>query len=241
MGKSDRIAAPASAETLRGLAEAMPVLIAVLAYGTVLGAQASQRGLSSWQVSLMTGSNYAGGSEFAAIALWASPPPIMLIAVMTLLINSRHLVMGAALTPYLSHLPRWKALLFLFLMSDESWALSYADTQRRAGEGRRVPFSLPYYLACGIAIYLGWLGSTTFGAVVGPLMGDVEAYGFDMAFPAVFLVILAGMWRGVKPALPWLISLALAGIVFRLAPGAWHVIAGTLAGVGTALLRSRSE
>ncbi|MBB6254540.1 Ser-tRNA(Ala) deacylase AlaX [Nitrospirillum iridis] len=33
----------------------------------------------------MTGTNYAGGAEFAAIDLWASPPPILMIAAVTLL------------------------------------------------------------------------------------------------------------------------------------------------------------
>src|SRR5215203_2177488 len=121
-------AAKIRGEVARGLSDAAPVLPAVVAYGMVLGAQASQRGLRFFEVPLMTGTNYAGGSEFAAIALWAAPPPLLLIVAVTFLINSRHLIMGAALTPHLQHLPRWKVLLLLFLMSDESWALSYSDT-----------------------------------------------------------------------------------------------------------------
>ena len=115
----------------RGVADASPLLPAVLAYGSVLGAQASQKGLRFLEVPLMTGSNYAGGSEFAAIGLWASPPPVLLIAAVTLLINSRHLIMGAAMAPFLGHLRRRTALVALFFLSDESWALSHADTPTR--------------------------------------------------------------------------------------------------------------
>ncbi len=216
--------------------QTLPVLFAVIAYGLVFGAQASQKGLGLLEVPLMTGSNYAGGSEFAAVGLWAAPPPIVPIVAFTFLINSRHLIMGAALTPHIQHLQRWKALVVLFFMSDESWALSLSDTLARQAAGHRRPFSLGYYIGCGGIIYLGWLGSTTLGAAIGPLLGDVDRYGFDMAFPAVFLVIIAGMWKGLRTARPWLVSLVVAAVAHLVMPGAWYVIAGTAAGLASTAL-----
>ena len=62
-------------------------------------------------------------------------------------------------------------------------------------------------------------------------MGDVKVYGFDMAFPAVFLVLLRGMWKGVRAARPWLVSLLAAASTFLLVPGAWCVAAGAVAGL----------
>ena len=226
----------ARSEILRGVRETLPVLFAVMAYGLVFGAQASQKGLGLLEVPLMTGSNYAGGSEFAAVGLWASPPPLVLIVAFTFLINSRHLIMGAALTPHIRHLPRWKALVVMFFMSDESWALSLSDTLVRTTAGHRRPFSLRFYAGCAGMIYLGWLGSTTLGAVIGPFLGDVDRYGFDMAFPAVFLVIIAGMWKGPRAGRPWLVSLVVAALAHLVVPGAWYVIAGTAAGLATASL-----
>ena len=56
----------------------------------------------SWlEMLLMTGMNFAGGSEFAAVNLWADPLPILLIATVTFMINSRHILMGAAIAPYM--------------------------------------------------------------------------------------------------------------------------------------------
>ncbi|RUW68392.1 AzlC family ABC transporter permease, partial [Mesorhizobium sp. M2A.F.Ca.ET.067.02.1.1] len=94
------------AEFRRGLAAATPVLLGVIPYALVLGAQAAQRGLSVLEVPLMTGLNFAGGSEFAAIQLWTSPPHVLLIAAITLLVNSRHFLMCAALAPFIRHLPQ---------------------------------------------------------------------------------------------------------------------------------------
>ncbi len=69
---------------------------------------------------LMTGMNFAGGSEFATVNLWAEPLPVLLIATITFMINSRHILMGAALATHLKGIPLKKAAPALFFMCDES-------------------------------------------------------------------------------------------------------------------------
>ena len=118
-------------ELRRGAVAALPVLLGFIPFALVLGAQASQQQLTAGAVALMTGLNFGGGSELAAIELWTSPPAILVIVAMTLLINSRHLLMGATLAPCLSHLPLPKALGALFFMCDESWAMGLADARQR--------------------------------------------------------------------------------------------------------------
>src|SRR3712207_5663188 len=88
-------------EIQRGLKAVLPMMLSFVPFGLLLGAQASQKGLSVVEVPLMTGLNFGGGSEFAAVGLWTSPPLVLLIVAITLLINSRHLLMGATLAPHL--------------------------------------------------------------------------------------------------------------------------------------------
>jgi 4-azaleucine resistance transporter AzlC len=209
-------------------------MIGFVPFALVLGAQASQKGLGTVEVPLMTGLNFAGGSEFAAIGLWTSPPHVLLLAAMTFLVNSRHLLMGAALAPFIQHLPKRKAFPALFFMCDESWAMGLADARRRAAAGVCNAFSLPYYLGVSAGLYLTWVVATAAGAALGPRFGNVEAYGFDMAFPAVFLVLLRGMWKGARAARPWLVSLVVASVTYLVVPGAWYVAAGALSGVVSA-------
>jgi predicted branched-subunit amino acid permease len=115
-------------------------------------------------------------------------------------------------------------------MCDESWALALADAQRR--HSSRV--SLPYYLGVSAGLYATWVVFTALGALAGPAIGDMERYGFDMAFTAVFLVLLRGLWKGVKPCRPWLVSLVVAALTYRLVPGAWYVGAGAVSGLAAA-------
>ena len=49
------------------------------------------------------------------------------------------------------------------------------------------------------------------------------------------------MWRGVRAAYPWLASLLVAAMVYRLAPGGWYVAAGSLAGILAAYAQGEQE
>ena len=228
-----------SSEMMRGIKAAIPVLLGYIPFALVLGAQAAQKSLHPAEVALMTGLNFAGGSEFAAIALWTSPPHLLLIAAITLLINSRHILMGATLAPFIRHLSKKKALMALFFMCDESWAMGLTDARKRLGSPQ--PFSLSYYAGVCCSLYVAWVVFTTLGALIGPAIGNMHALGFDMAFPAVFLVLIRGMWKGFRAAIPWAVSLGVAILTYLFIPGSWYVAFGTAAGLIVAWLMAEVE
>ncbi len=229
---ADSVHTPTRTEVWRGVRASLPVMLGFIPFALVLGAQAIQKGLSAIEVPLMTGMNFGGGSEFTAMRLWTSPPQVFLIVAMSFLVNSRHILMGAALAPYLRHLPKRQAIPALFLMCDESWAMALSDATTRSS--RTVSF--PYYLGVAASLYLTWVVFTTIGAAFGPAIGNVEQYGFDMAFTAVFLVLLRGMWKGLQACRPWLVSLVAAALTYLFIPGAWYVAAGAAAGLIAAAL-----
>ena len=91
---------------------------------------------------------------------------------MSVLVNSRHILMGAAMATYLRHLPLSKALPALFFMCDENWAMVLVD----AWERQSSHVSLPYFLGISAGLYLTWIAFTTIGAVLGPVLGGRKAY-----------------------------------------------------------------
>jgi len=214
-------------EFWRGIKAAFPVMLGFIPFALVLGAQAIQNGLSFIEVPLMTGLNFGGGSEFTAMQLWTSPPHVLLIVAMSFLVNSRHILMSAALVPYLRHLPKRYVIPALFFMCDESWAMALSDAKKQS----RNTISFPYYLGVSAGLYLTWVMFTVVGAHLGPIIGNVEQYGFDMAFTAVFLVLLRGMWKNTRTCRPWFVSLAIASLTYLLIPGAWYVAAGAVSGL----------
>ena len=224
---------PCPKEAWRGLRASIPVMLGFIPFALVLGAQAAHKGFALLEVPMMTGLNFGGGSEFAALRLWTSPPHVALIVAMSALVNSRHILMGAAFAPYLQHLSKRKAIPALFFMCDESWAMALADAKQRSADR----ISLAYYLGVSVGLYLTWVIFTALGAFIGPALGDVERFGFDMAFTAVFLVLLRSMWKGAGASLPWIVSLIVAALTYLWLPGAWYVAAGACAGLLSALLR----
>lgn len=212
----------------RGIRDSIPVMLGYFPVGLLLGAQAAEKGFEAWQVAMMTGLNFAGGSEFAAVEVWSSPPHLLLILAMTLLVNSRHLLMGATLVPHLRHLPKHKSLGLLFFMCDENWALGLNDAQKHNH------FSIAYYLGLTTVFYPIWVLFPYFGALLRNHIGDITQYGFDMAFPAIFLVLMRGMWKGWVKARPWLVSLVVAALAYLFLPKGWHVALGAVAGLASA-------
>ncbi|HLL79644.1 MAG TPA: hypothetical protein VKT25_09100, partial [Ktedonobacteraceae bacterium] len=55
-------------------------------------------------------------------------------------------------------------------------------------------------------------------------------WGLDFAFTAVFIALLAGMWRGRSQLMPWAVAAGTALVAYHWLPGAWYIVLGGLAG-----------
>jgi predicted branched-subunit amino acid permease len=199
----------------------------------------------------MSGTVYAGSSQFVAITMWSPAGlPIASIVIATAIINLRMLLMTATLRPLFDRMPRWKALLAMFLVSDEVWAMTMAQTAKRSSEVFLLRGDEPiagrdlngpaFMLGAGTLAWLAWVGSTLTGRLAGAVIDDPMTYGLDFAFTATFLALLFSMWKGKADLVPWLVGGLIAIVVAQLVPGTWYIIAGGLGGsfVG-ALLESR--
>lgn len=229
--KEKRVGSNICREILRALKTAFPLMLSVIPFGLLLGAQAKIHGLSTLELWLMCSLNFAGGSEFVAINLWQKTPPLLLIVAMTLLVNCRHILMGATMIQFCKHFSLKRILPSFFFLCDECWALSLQDCYHRLKKVISPSFSYIFYMTVGVSLYLVWVTSAVIGILLGPLFGNLLHYGFDMAFAAIFIVLLRGMWLGWRKGIIWASSLITACIVYMFVPGEWYVIAGTLTGI----------
>lgn len=221
-------------EVAAALADLLPVVVSAAPFALLLGSLAAQKGLGAGEVLLMSATVFAGGSQFVAIDLWGTPLAVAGIVLATLLVNLRHVLMGAAIAPHLAHWPRARAYGALFLLADEIWALSL----RR---GTRIRLGPVYYLALSVPLYLTWCACTTLGARFGHLIEDPAAWGFDFAFAAIFLCLLVSLWQGPRRGLPWVVSAAVAVAAHSLLPGVWYILLGAATGAAMGALLADPE
>lgn len=202
-----------------------PVLPGVFLYATAFGTVAAQKGLTLWQAETMSGLVYAGAAQLVAMQVWPdhfTTAAILALVAVTATVNARLLLMGAALRPWLGHLPAWQAYPTLYLMTDSTFLV----IMRRRGEA-----AMPaLFLGSGIAMWFTWIIGALPGYLLGSTLPEPQRFGLDLVFPAFFSAMLVPLWRGRRRALPWVVSGAVAIAVNRLFPGWWFIIAGSIAG-----------
>lgn len=214
---------------IAGARQGLPLAASIFLVGMVFGVLARHAGLTVAEALLMSLIVFAGASQFVAVGLWAGPVPIAAIVLTTLIVNLRHVLLGAALRPWFRDLSRLRTYSSLFFMVDESWALTIG--QVRAGAEDRA-----FLIGAGSLMYLAWVSSTAIGYLAGSAMGDLSRWGLDFAITAVFTALLVGMWRGRSDLWPWLVSAAVAVITWRLLPGTWYIVCGAVSGTATGAL-----
>ena len=207
----------------RGARQSIPLALGTAAYGLVFGALARQAGLGLTEVVSMSGLVYAGAAQLVALELWAPSLPVVAIVFTTLVINARHLLMGATLQPWFGRLSPGRGYGAMFFLTDESWALTQRDLQTERRDGAVM-------VGCGLVLMVAWVGSNAAGHTLGVIASDPARWGLDVAPLAVFAALLVAGWDGRGRLLPWLTAAIVAVITERILPGAWYVPAGGLAG-----------
>ncbi len=212
-----------TAGALRGARKALPLVVSVFAVGVVFGVLARQAGLSPAESLLMSALVFAGASQFVALSLWTTPLPVAVIVLTTLVVNLRHLLMGASLRPWFSRLSPFKAYGSAFFMVDESWALTMGDL---TSGGRDTAF----LLGSGAALFGSWVSATLVGVTAGAVLRDPAQWGLDFAITAAFIALLVGMWKGRSDLLPWTAAAVVALAASHWLPGKWYILLGAIAG-----------
>ena len=120
------------------------------------------------------------------------------VALLTFIINFRHLVYG------LSMLEKFKGmgirkLYMIFSLTDETYALL---------SSARVPERVDphaYYFAIAVLDHCYWIAGSVLGSVAGALLG-FDTTGIDFAMTALFIVIAVDQWDTYREHLPALLG-----------------------------------
>lgn len=226
---------PTLGHLVDGFRRMAPLSLFVIVFGLAFGVAALQQGLSAVETLLMSGLVFAGAAQFATLELWGDTIPLLPLVAITLAINARHLLMGAAFYPDLRELPSGRRYASLLLLSDANWAMAMTGGSTAARLGILV--------GGGLALWSTWMIGTGLGVAFGSGINEPARFGLDAIMGCFLLAMLVGDKRDLGVLLPWgAAALAALAAMTWLPPHA-HVIVGALAGgvVGLLLPLARQE
>jgi predicted branched-subunit amino acid permease len=215
-----------------GARAALPAFPGFIMFAVAFGTAAAQKGLSLGETLGLSAFVYAGASQMVGLEIWQqvwTPSTILTIMTVTAVVNARMILLGATLQPWLKDEPLARTALNLFLLTEAGWLVG----TRYHSEGGR---DVGVLLGCGIILWLVWLVATLTGFFAGALVPEPRRFGLDLVMPIFFGVMLVPLWKGARPALPWLVAGLVSLIVHALVPGYVFIIAGALAGVAAGML-----
>jgi 4-azaleucine resistance transporter AzlC len=216
-------------------AEALPLAIAVGAYGLPFGVLATQANFSLIEVIAMSMFVFSGSVQMVTVAMLMAGATLASVLFTSILLNLRNLLYGAALAEGLAPAKKWKWLL-AYGVTDEPFVLG---TSRFKKYG---PDPL-YYGVVTFMVYIAWQCASIIGAVIGNQVDPLK-WGLDLAFPVTFVALLIPSLKG-KPIIATALTAAVMAIGLEyLMPGNEFtiIVTGVLAPlVGLYLSREASQ
>ena len=208
----------------------LPVLMGYLSIGIAFGLMLERAGFNFIWAFFMSLTIYAGSGQYLAVELLSTAAGLGTVAVMTLLINFRHLVYGLSMLEKFRGMG-WRKFYMIFSLTDETYALL---------AGAAVPVGVSpkdFYFAVAILDHLYWIAGSVIGGVAGGLL-SLDITGIDFAMTALFVVIAVDQWKAVREHLPALLG-AGCTLLFLILVGEEQMLLPALGAIVAALLLLR--
>ena len=167
----------------------VPVLMGYLAIGIAFGLMLQEIGYNFIWAFFMSLTIYAGSGQYLGVTLLGAAASLGTVAVMTLLINFRHLVYGLSMLEKFRGMGPRK-LYMIFSLTDETYAL-LSSARAPVGVDPR-----NFYFAIALLDQSYWILGSVIGAVAGALI-PFSTEGVDFAMTALFVVIAVEQWKAV--------------------------------------------
>lgn len=211
----------------------IPVMAGYVCIGIAFGLMLRDAGYGVLWAAAMSLFVYTGAGQIMAVPLLATGAPLGQVALLTVVIDLRHLVYGLSMLDKFKSLP-WKRKLYLvFALSDETYALLAGVQPPEGVETGR------FYTAIAALDQCYWVVGSVLGSLCGSLL-RLDLTGVDFAMTALFLAILTEQWRERKNRLPALLGLGVTAISLALV-GAEHMLIPALAAVVALMLALRGS
>jgi predicted branched-subunit amino acid permease len=192
----------------RGARDALPFLLVVGPFALLFGVVATEAGFAILESLAFSVLVIAGAAQFAALQQMSENAPTIIVILTALAVNMRMAMYSAALLPWLGAAPLWQRAAIAYLNTDQTYAMSIAEYERRAE--MTISERVAYFFGLAAPVAPAWYGMTVAGALLGRQIPP--QFALDFALPITFIAILAPMLRTLAH-----VAAALTSIVATLA------------------------
>lgn len=142
---------------------------------------------------------FAGSLQFLMISFFTTSISYVTVAVMALLINSRHIFYGISLIEKFRNFGLWKYYL-IYSLTDENYSL---HCSAKMEEGMDEKWT---YIFTATLTLLYWTVSCVLGSLIGTLI-TIDMTGVDFALTALFVTILLDQLKDAVSRLPAVVAM----------------------------------
>ena len=205
----------------------LPVMAGYVVLGMGFGILLQDKGYGWWWAILMSLTIYAGSMQYVAVDLLSGGASLIAAALMTVMVNIRHLFYGITMLDRYSKTGKEKPYL-IFALTDETFSVVCSPNLPEGVEEHG------YYFWVSLMDQCYWV----FGSFLGGLIGasvEFNSAGIDFAMTALFVVIFVEQWEKAENHLPAMIGVVIS-VICLLIFGASSFLIPSMIGITAALL-----
>lgn len=181
--------------------QSVPVMAGYIVLGIGFGILLADKGYSAWWAVLMSLTIYAGSLQYVGVNLLASGAGLLSTALISLMVNARHLFYGISmLKPY--EKTGIKKGYLIFALTDETYSLVCGQREYPEGVNEKAYFFWVSLLNQGY-----WIIGSLIGGLIGNTL-EFNSAGIDFSMTALFVIIFVEQWEKAKSHVP-----AITGLV----------------------------
>ncbi len=170
-------------QILQGLQRALPIMLSYVPVGFTYGVLATKAGIADINVVLMSLLVFAGSGQFIAVGMLNDGAGALAVILTTFVVNLRHLLMAASLSPYMGGWSKPLLALFSAEITDETFAMNSAKADE-LNERKAEVFAL------NSGSHLSWISGGALGVFASGLITDIRPLGLDYALVGMFIGLI---------------------------------------------------
>lgn len=182
--------------------KSLPVIAGYIVLGFGFGVLLFDKGYSFIWAFLMSTFIYAGSLQYIGIDLLANSASFMSIALISFLVNARHIFYGISMLKPYENTGLIKPFIIATL-TDETYSLVCTNDFPKEIDKKK------YFLYISLLNQSYWI----LGSLIGNLIGSVFSFnttGIDFSMTALFIVVFIEQWEKNKEHLPAILGLCIS-------------------------------